>query len=199
VHRAGVRRSERGAAHAVPPASTPWKSTTRLFRRLYRGLLEMVNGFRRWLSALRPADSPWQDDRLTLALDKLNTRRSSSGWTLQADVTVCTHFLPAGNHLVAGRKAAVDLPADRRHRLRRHAHWLCPNSPTTSCHRRDPRPPRRMWWPARPLSPSRHPRRPCLRRRRSTGPLCGEATGSAGRGRHPPLGVRVRGSADRPT
>src|SRR6185312_2570307 len=75
------------------------KFTNKFFRDFYSKLyLRMVKSAPQMLGALyRASDEPWKTDTLRLPMDRLNTRsliRHISDFS--PDVTVCTHFMPAG-------------------------------------------------------------------------------------------------------
>jgi processive 1,2-diacylglycerol beta-glucosyltransferase len=72
--------------------------TNPLFRRLYgKAYLDMVNRMPEVLGWMYDAlDTPWENERRRLALDRLNTQSFIKFLkNYQPDIAVCTHFLPA--------------------------------------------------------------------------------------------------------
>ena len=129
--RAGVERAfvESGAIQAVHHIDT-LEFTNPLFRRLYsKAYIDMVNAMPEVLGWLYDvSDKPDWDDRLKVALEKLNTVPFVQMLErYQPDLTVCTHFLPAEiiswligkGKLTRTRLAIVVTDFDV------HAQWIC--------------------------------------------------------------------------
>lgn len=88
--------------------------TNKLFRDFYSKLyLSMVRSAPTMLGALYNAsDEPWKMDSLRLAMDRLNTGKLVKLIReFQPDITVCTHFMPAGimAHLIQAGKIDTHL------------------------------------------------------------------------------------------
>jgi processive 1,2-diacylglycerol beta-glucosyltransferase len=103
--------------------------TNRVFRHLYsKAYIDMVNKMPEVMGWLYDhLDKPWKNDRRRLALDKLNTRPLVKMLEeYQADVTVCTHFLPA--EIVSWLKAKERVRCPQAIVVTDfdvHAMWLC--------------------------------------------------------------------------
>lgn len=103
--------------------------TNKLFQKLYsKAYIELVNKAPDVLGWLYDQlDKPWQNERLRLAFDKLNTRPFVKMLNkYQPEVVVCTHFLPAeiiswlkAKNRLDTRQAIVITDFDV------HAMWLC--------------------------------------------------------------------------
>jgi processive 1,2-diacylglycerol beta-glucosyltransferase len=103
--------------------------TSKLFQKLYsQAYIELVNKAPDVLGWLYDQlDKPWQNERLRLAFDKLNTRAFVKMLRqYQPEITVCTHFLPAeiiswlrAKNRLDTRQAIVITDFDV------HAMWLC--------------------------------------------------------------------------
>ncbi|HKO97281.1 MAG TPA: glycosyltransferase [Pyrinomonadaceae bacterium] len=103
--------------------------TTKVFRHLYsKAYIELVNKMPEvpgWF--YDKLDTPWQNERRRLALDKLNTRPFVKLLhDYKPDLIVCTHFLPAeivswlkAKKRIASRQAIIVTDFDV------HAMWLC--------------------------------------------------------------------------
>jgi processive 1,2-diacylglycerol beta-glucosyltransferase len=120
---------ESGAVQAVHHIDT-LEFTNPLFRRLYsKAYIDMVNAMPEVLGWLYDvSDKPDWDDRLKVALEKLNTVPFVQMLErYQPDLTVCTHFLPAEiiswliekGKLAKTRLAIVVTDFDV------HAQWIC--------------------------------------------------------------------------
>jgi processive 1,2-diacylglycerol beta-glucosyltransferase len=120
---------ESGAIQAVHHIDT-LEFTNPLFRRLYsKAYIDMVNAMPEVLGWLYDvSDKPDWDDRLKVALEKLNTVPFVKMLErYQPDLTVCTHFLPAEiiawltrkGKLARTRQAIVVTDFDV------HAQWIC--------------------------------------------------------------------------
>ena len=119
---------ELGAAEEALHVDT-LEYTTKPFRTLYsKAYIEMVNSAPSMLGWLYDRlDEPWKNERLRLALDKLNARRFVSLLeSYQPEICICTHFLPAeiiswlkSEERLASRQAIVVTDLDV------HAMWLC--------------------------------------------------------------------------
>lgn len=73
--------------------------TNKLFRDFYSKLyLRMVRSAPQVLGAwYNASDEPWKTDSIRLAMDRLNTQKLVKFvQEFQPDITVCTHFMPAG-------------------------------------------------------------------------------------------------------
>lgn len=105
--------------------------TNPLFRRLYgRAYLDMVNKMPEVLGWIYDSlDTPWENERRRLALDRLNTQPLIKFLKkYQPDLAVCTHFLPAeiiswlrAKNKISFPQAIVVTDFDA------HAMWLCHN------------------------------------------------------------------------
>jgi len=103
--------------------------TTKVFRAVYsKAYIDMVNKMPQVLGWLYDQmDTPWENERLRLALDKLNTRRFVKLLeTEEPDLCISTHFLPSeiiswlrAKERLAARQAIVVTDFDV------HAMWLC--------------------------------------------------------------------------
>jgi len=90
------------------------KYTNRLFRdfysKLYTQLVAKAPTFLGWW--YKTSDEPWKTDKMRLMLDRLNTAPLIKEITAyNADITVCTHFLPAEliSYLIAEKKLQARL------------------------------------------------------------------------------------------
>jgi processive 1,2-diacylglycerol beta-glucosyltransferase len=103
--------------------------TNQVFRRVYsQAYIEMVNKAPDVLGWLyNQLDKPWKNERLRLALDKLNTRPFVKLLEhYSPDITVCTHFLPA--EIISWLKAKARLFCPQAIVVTDfdvHAMWLC--------------------------------------------------------------------------
>jgi processive 1,2-diacylglycerol beta-glucosyltransferase len=125
-----VERAARdmGAAHRIRHIDV-LELTTKVFRAVYsRAYIDMVNRAPQVLGWLYDqTDRPWENERLRLALDKLNTRRFVKLLEAEApDICISTHFLPSGiiswlraKERLSARQAIVVTDFDV------HAMWLC--------------------------------------------------------------------------
>jgi processive 1,2-diacylglycerol beta-glucosyltransferase len=117
-----------GAAREVRHVDT-LDYTNALFRRLYsKAYLDLVNNAPDLLGWLYDQlDTPWQNERRRLALDRLNTRPFvKMVREYQPDMIVCTHFLPA--EIVSWLKAKGNLNCRQAVVVTDfdvHAMWLC--------------------------------------------------------------------------
>jgi processive 1,2-diacylglycerol beta-glucosyltransferase len=103
--------------------------TTKVFRAVYsKAYIDMVNKAPQVLGWLYDQmDTPWENERLRLAFDKLNTRRFVKLLEAEApDLCISTHFLPSeiiswlrAKERLAARQAIVVTDFDV------HAMWLC--------------------------------------------------------------------------
>jgi processive 1,2-diacylglycerol beta-glucosyltransferase len=103
--------------------------TNKLFQKLYsKAYIELVNKAPDVLGWLYDQlDKPWQNERLRLAFDKLNTRPFVKMIKqYQPEITVCTHFLPAeiiswlrAKKCLSTRQVIIVTDFDV------HAMWLC--------------------------------------------------------------------------
>ncbi len=103
--------------------------TSKLFQKLYsQAYIDLVNKAPDVLGWLYDQlDKPWQNERLRLAFDKLNTRPFVKMLEqYQPEITVCTHFLPAeiiswlrAKNRLSTRQAIIITDFDV------HAMWLC--------------------------------------------------------------------------
>ena len=117
-----------GAAREVRHIDT-LEYTNPLFRRLYsKAYLDLVNNAPDLLGWFYDQlDTPWENERRRLALDRLNTRPFvKMVREYQPDVIICTHFLPAeivswlkAKDKINCRQAIVITDFDV------HAMWLC--------------------------------------------------------------------------
>lgn len=103
--------------------------TNPLFRRLYgKAYLDMVNRMPEVLGWMYDSlDTPWENERRRLALDRLNTLPLVKFLKdYQPDIAVCTHFLPAEIISWLKGKGKVDFPqAIVVTDFDVHAMWLC--------------------------------------------------------------------------
>ena len=90
------------------------KFTNKLFSdfysKFYATLVESAPNFLGWW--YKQSDEPWKTDTMRLALDRLNTRALVDFIDdFQPDITVCTHFMPAGiiSHLITEKKLSTHL------------------------------------------------------------------------------------------
>jgi processive 1,2-diacylglycerol beta-glucosyltransferase len=117
-----------GAAREVRHVDT-LDYTNALFRRLYsKAYLDLVNNAPDLLGWLYDQlDTPWENERRRLALDRLNTRPFvKMVRDYQPDMIVCTHFLPA--EIVSWLKAKGKLNCRQAIVITDfdvHAMWLC--------------------------------------------------------------------------
>jgi processive 1,2-diacylglycerol beta-glucosyltransferase len=117
-----------GAAREVRHVDT-LDYTNALFRRLYsKAYLDLVNNAPDLLGWLYDQlDTPWENERRRLALDRLNTRPFvKMVQECQPDMIVCTHFLPA--EIVSWLKAKGKLNCRQAIVVTDfdvHAMWLC--------------------------------------------------------------------------
>lgn len=90
------------------------KYTNKLFRdfysRFYDSLVKSAPNFLGWW--YKTSDEPWRTDTMRHMLDRLNTKplvRFIQSY--QPDITVCTHFMPAGiiSHLIARKQLEAHL------------------------------------------------------------------------------------------
>ena len=101
--------AETGAAREVRHVDT-LEFTNKVFRRLYsRAYIDMVNKAPEVLGWLYDhLDTPWENERRRLLLDKFNTRPFVKMLgEYRPDVMVCTHFLPAETPWLRPRAARV--------------------------------------------------------------------------------------------
>ena len=117
-----------GAAREVRHVDT-LDYTNALFRRLYsKAYLDLVNNAPDLLGWFYDQlDTPWENERRRLALDRLNTRPFvKMVQEYQPDLIVCTHFLPA--EIVSWLKAKGKLNCRQAIVVTDfdvHAMWLC--------------------------------------------------------------------------
>ncbi len=90
------------------------KFTNKLFSdfysKFYATLVESAPNFLGWW--YKQSDEPWKTDTMRLALDRLNTGPLVKFIDdFQPDITVCTHFMPAGiiSHLITEKKLSTHL------------------------------------------------------------------------------------------
>ncbi|HEX8373255.1 MAG TPA: glycosyltransferase [Chthoniobacterales bacterium] len=90
------------------------KYTNKLFSdfysKFYATLVESAPNFLGWW--YKQSDEPWKTDSMRLALDRLNTGPLVKFIEdFQPDITVCTHFMPAGiiSHLITEKKLSTHL------------------------------------------------------------------------------------------
>lgn len=90
------------------------KFTNKLFSdfysKFYATLVESAPNFLGWW--YKQSDEPWKTDSMRLALDRLNTGPLVKFIDdFQPDITVCTHFMPAGiiSHLITEKKLSTHL------------------------------------------------------------------------------------------
>ena len=90
------------------------KFTNKLFSdfysKFYATLVESAPNFLGWW--YNKSDEPWKTDSMRLALDRLNTGALVDFiHDFQPDITVCTHFMPAGiiSHLITEKKLSTHL------------------------------------------------------------------------------------------
>ncbi len=120
--------AEMGTAQEVRHVDT-LEYTSKLFRNLYsKAYIDAVNKAPEVLGWLYDRfDKPWQNERLRLAFDKLNTRPFVKLLEqYQPEITICTHFLPSeiiswlkAKERLACQQAIVVTDFDV------HALWLC--------------------------------------------------------------------------
>ena len=175
--------AESGAVQAVHHIDT-LEFTNPLFRRLYsKAYIDMVNAMPEVLGWLYDvSDKPDWDDRLKVALEKLNTVPFVKMLErYQPDLTVCTHFLPAEiiawltgkGTLERTRQAIVVTDFDV------HAQWICSRyRPLLRRARRDARPPGGAGNPGAADHRLGHPHRPCVRGAEGPGRAPRRSTGS---------------------
>jgi len=115
--RAGQALEKRFAAHpniAEVLHEDALKFTNKLFSdfysKFYATLVESAPNFLGWW--YKQSDEPWKTDSMRLALDRLNTGPLVKFIDdFQPDITVCTHFMPAGiiSHLITEKKLSTHL------------------------------------------------------------------------------------------
>jgi len=105
-------RSDRRVAEVVNLDALQY--TNKLFRdfysRFYDSLVKSAPNFLGWW--YKTSDEPWRTDTMRHMLDRLNTKplvRFIQSY--QPDITVCTHFMPAGiiSHLIARKQLEAHL------------------------------------------------------------------------------------------